>query len=116
MLESASMMAAYLSFVLLHAADPDRLPARLGTTVSTVESWRLGAQLGAALLFGLSIWLWSEAASGAVVWAGPLAAWMIAAIVVVLLRPRWGRWVWGTAVVCAPTMVLLALLGGPYGG
>lgn len=112
MLEAASILSAYLSFALLHGAQPARLPAKLAESVRAFDAWCLGARLAAGFFLTLSVWLWSLAASGAVVWTGPLAAWMLSGAFIVLVRPVWGTLVWGLAAAFPPAIIILSVLGG----
>lgn len=116
MLETASILSAFLCFALLHGADPKRLPERLAKSVSAFDAWRLGARLASLLFFAFAVWLWSRAGDGAAVWAGPFAAWMMSGVIIVLVRPVWGRLVWGIAAACPPVIIVMSVLGGIHGG
>jgi hypothetical protein len=115
MLEIASILAAYLSFALLHGAEAGRLPARLGRSLRESGAWRIGARLAASLFFGLSVWLWGLATDGLQVLLVPFFALCLFGCVIVLLRPLRARLVWGAAAMCPPMILLLSIWGGFYG-
>lgn len=115
MVETASVLSAYLAFALLHGARPERLPFGVAARLRARREWRASARALAAAFFSLSVWLWSRAEAGAAAFLVPLAALLCAASAFVLLAPVWPRVVWGLAVLCPPAIAALSLLGARHG-
>ncbi|WP_438006486.1 hypothetical protein WME89_49230 [Sorangium sp. So ce321] len=115
MVETASVLSAYLAFALLHGARPERIPFGVASRLRAWRAWRVAARVLAAALFSLSVWLWSRAESGAAAFLVPFAALLCAASLFVLLAPLWPRAVWGFAALCPPAVVALSLAGAFHG-
>ncbi|WP_437293219.1 hypothetical protein [Sorangium sp. So ce426] len=115
MVETASVLSAYLAFALLHGARPERLPLVIAARLRAWRAWRAAARVLSVASFSLSVWLWSRAEAGAAAYLVPLAALLCAASLFVLLAPVWPRVVWGLAFLCPPAIAALSLLGARHG-
>ncbi|WP_438040328.1 hypothetical protein [Sorangium sp. So ce128] len=115
MVETASVLSAYLAFALLHGARPERLPFGVAARLRARREWRASARVLAAAFFSLSVWLWSRAEAGAAAFLVPFATLLCAASAFVLLAPVWPRAVWGLAFLCPPAIAALSLLGARHG-
>jgi hypothetical protein len=115
MVETASVLAAYLAFALLHAARPERIPFGVATRLRGRRAWRVAARGLAVASFSLSVALWGRVEAGPAAFLVALAALMVAATLFVLLAPIWPRAVFGLALLCPPAIVALSLLGARHG-
>lgn len=106
MLELAAALSIYVSFALLYAANPERLPPgwvpgrRWGTSTRV-------AALGGVLLAG-GLFSMSEGSSAALV---VLSALMAVSTVFIMLISLWPRGMWVLALLSPPLIVCLVALG-----
>ncbi|MGK3998763.1 hypothetical protein [Sorangium sp. So ce1024] len=115
MVETASVLAAYFAFALLHAARPERIPFGVASRLRGRRAWGVGARVLAVASFSLSVALWRLAEAGPAAFLVALTALLVAATLFVLLAPIWPRAVFGLAVLCPPAIAALSLLGARHG-
>ncbi|WP_438025468.1 hypothetical protein [Sorangium sp. So ce233] len=115
MVETASVLAAYFAFTLLHAARPERIPFGVASRLRGRRAWRVAARALAVAFFSLSVALWSLVEAGPAALLVAFAALLVAATLFVLLAPIWPRAVFGLAVLCPPAIAALSLLGARHG-
>lgn len=112
MLEGAALLALYLAFALLHAAEPRRRPPSWPARAPAWDRRRRIAAL-ACLASGVGLWAHAEDLAAALLVA--LAALTAFATAVVLLAPVAPRLMWGLAIACAPAAIALSLGGACRG-
>jgi hypothetical protein len=94
----SSCCAAYAAFACLHAASLERLPEAARPRV-TASRWRAGMYVASAALLGWALLLWSRHETVYAALCAVSSAAMLAATLFVLLRARWPRALWGSALV-----------------
>lgn len=115
MIETASVLAAYFAFALLHAANPRRIPFGILSRLRSKRAWAPAARAFAVVFFSWSVWLWSRVEPGPAAILVAFTAFMGAASVFVLLAPVWPRAVWSLAILCPPAVAALSFVGVFYG-
>ncbi|WP_437675084.1 hypothetical protein [Sorangium sp. So ce131] len=115
MVETASILAAYLAFALLHAARPERIPFGVAARLRGKRAWSAAARGLAAAAFALSVWLWSRAEAGPSAILVAFTALMAAASLFVLIAPVWPRAAWIPALLSPPAIAVLSSVGACHG-
>jgi len=110
MRELAAALAGYLSFALLHAADPRRAPLPLPAWLR--DGWPRAARLLAALALGLSIALWQRTQPAPAAALAAAVSLTVSATLIVLLASVAPRAIWGLAVAAPALIGALSLAGG----
>jgi hypothetical protein len=113
--ETASLLAAYVSFALLHGANPRRLPRGVRPNAAMARAWGTGFRATAVFFFVLSAWLWNGMKSGPEGVLVALLATIAAGTFFVLCAPIFPRAAWGVALIGPPLLAALAFLGGGDG-
>ena len=107
MLELAAALSIYVSFALLYAANPERLPAGWAPGRRWGASTRVAALGGVLLAMGL---LAASDAGGAVSLV-VLSAFMAVTTVFILLVSLWPIGMWALALLSPPSIVCLVAFG-----
>jgi hypothetical protein len=108
MLEGAALLALYLAFALLHAAEPRRRPS---SWPALAPAWDRRFRIAALACLACGTGLWARAEGLAAALLVALSALTAFATAVVLLAPVAPRLVWGLAVACVPAALALTLWG-----
>jgi hypothetical protein len=107
MLEVAATLSIYVSFALLYAADPERLPRGWVAGRGWGTFSRIAALGGICLAAGL--FCMSEGGRAALLVA--LSAIMAITTVFILLISLWPKGMWGLALLSPPIIVCLLAFG-----
>jgi hypothetical protein len=111
MLETASILAAYFAFALLHGARAERIPFQIAARLHARREWTAVARILSVVFLSLSVWLWRRTEPGPAALLVAFTAFLVAASLFVLLAPLWPRAVWALAVACLPAIAVLSLAG-----
>lgn len=115
MIETASVLAAYFAFALLHAANAKRIPFGILSRLRSKRAWSPAVRAVAVVFFSWSVWLWSRVEAGPAALLVVFTAFTVAASVFVLLAPVWPRAVWSLAILCPPAVAALSFFGAFHG-
>lgn len=110
LLSVSSCCAVYVAFACLHAASLERLPACIRARVAP-SPWRAAMYVGSAALSASALLAWASLESLYAAVLLCVGAASLAGTAVVLLRPRWPRALFGSALVA-----LLVVVGAPWLG
>ena len=108
MLELAATLSIYVSFALLYAADPERLPRGLAPG----QFWGLFARIAALGSVVLATGLFSMSEGGRAALLLILSAVMAITTVFILLVSLWPRGMWALALISPPLIVTLVAFAG----
>jgi hypothetical protein len=107
MLELAATLSIYVSFALLYAANPERLPSGWAPGRGWGAWTRVAALGGVLLAVGLFGASGGEGAASLVV----LSAFMTVTTVFIMLVSLWPRGMWALALLSPPVIVSLVTFG-----
>jgi hypothetical protein len=107
MLELAATLSIYVSFALLYAANPERLPP------GWAPGRRWGASTRVAALGGvlLAVGLFGASEGGGAAALVVLSAFMAVSTVFIMLVSLWPRGMWALALLSPPSIVCLVAFG-----